>query len=227
MKPSTEWIKSNIKGVIFDLDGTMIDSMSMWDDIDIEYLARFGYELPDDYQKKIEGISFHEVAVYTKKRFRIPDSVEQMMQDWNDMAFDFYQNRIPLKPGVRKFLQFLETNAIPCGIATSNSPELLGAVLDSHNIRNFFSVIVTGSEVAHGKPAPDIYLHAADRLQLKPSECLVFEDVEAGLLAARSAGMNVCAVYDKYSHISVPEAEALSDYYLNGFEELDYEAFEG
>lgn len=227
MKPSVNWIKNQVKGVIFDLDGTLIDSMSMWDDIDIEYLARFGYDLPDDYQKKIEGLSFHEVAVYTKERFQIPDSIEQMMQDWNDMAFAFYRERVPLKPGVRDFLRFLKEQNIPCGIATSNSPELLGAVLTSLKIRDCFSVMVTGSEVEHGKPAPDIYLHAAGHLGLKPSECLVFEDVEAGMEAARAAGMSVCAVYDKHSKISVSDAEALSDYYLNSFEELDYEAVEG
>ena len=223
MKPSVSYIKNSVKGVIFDLDGTLIDSMSMWDDIDVEYLKRFGYDLPDDYQKKIEGLSFHEVAVYTKERFQIPDNIETMMRDWNDMAYDFYRHRVPLKPGVRKFLSFLKEQEIPCGIATSNSPELLNAVLNSLKIHDFFTVMITGSEVEHGKPAPDIYNYAAARMGLKPSECLVFEDVEAGILAARAAEMNVCAVYDQRSKISPSEAEAISDYYLFSFEDIDYE----
>ena len=227
MKLSFNWMKKQIKGVLFDLDGTLLDSMSVWDDIDVEYLAGFGFELPSDYQKKIEGLSFKEVAVYTKQRFGIPDSVEQMMSDWNEMAYEFYRDRVQLKPGALRLLKALKAAGIPCGIATSNSVELLNAVLDSRNLRDYFNVIVTGSEVEHGKPAPDIYLYAAGRIGLKPSECLVFEDVEAGIRSARDAGMTVCAVYDARSKLSAIEAEELSDYYIDGFEEIFDETEEG
>ena len=78
------------KGVIFDLDGTLVDSMWMWEAIDIEYLARFGIELPPDLQKKISGMSFSETAVYFKETFKIPDSLEKIKQTWNEMAFYKY-----------------------------------------------------------------------------------------------------------------------------------------
>ncbi len=220
MKPSLKWIKDNIKGVIFDLDGTLVDSMWMWREIDEEYLARFGYELPDDYQRSIEGFSFHEVAVYTKERFHIPDSTDKMKDDWNRMAYEFYRDRVQLKEGVRNLIQFLKENGIRLGIATSNSRELLEAVLCSKDIFPDFDVIATSSEVTHGKPAPDIYLHVADELHMNSSEVLVFEDVEAGILSGKAAGMSVCTVYDAYSMQTKEELMRLSDYYIESFEDL-------
>lgn len=224
MKPSIKWIKENIKGIIFDLDGTLVDSMWMWHAIDVEYLAGFGLELPDDYQSKIEGLSFHEVAVYTKERFHIPDSTDQMKDDWNRMAYSFYQNRVPLKSGVLQLLNVLKENGIRLGIATSNSRELLECVLNSHQIMQYFDVIATSSEVTRGKPAPDIYLHVSDLLCVSPDNILVFEDVLAGIQSGKAAGMQVCGVYDAYSLQPRDELEAVSDYYIESFEDLLHES---
>ncbi|MBO4281516.1 MAG: HAD family phosphatase [Lachnospiraceae bacterium] len=227
MKPSLQKILTQFKGVIFDLDGTLVDSMWMWRAIDVEYLARFGYELPDDYQKSIEGLSFHEVAVYTKERFHIPDDPEKMKQDWNDMALECYETRVPVKPGVRQFLNELRKAGIRMGIATSNSRTLLETVLGAQKIRPYFDVIATGCEVEHGKPFPDIYLHVAEGLGVKPSDCLVFEDVEAGIRAAVAAGMSVCTVYDPFSESSQETLKEQSDYYIRSYEELFDENSEG
>ena len=95
----------NIEAVIFDMDGTLVDSMWMWHDIDIEYLGRFGIPLPDGLQGKIEGMSFHETAVYFKEHFPIPDSLDKIKADWNTMAWDKYTKEVPLKPNVQPFLQ--------------------------------------------------------------------------------------------------------------------------
>ncbi len=227
MKPSLRQIKTNYKGIIFDLDGTLVDSMWMWRAIDIEYLARFGLELPDDYQKSIEGLSFHEVAVYTKERFGIPDDPEKMKQDWNEMAIEFYRTRVPVKPGVHRFLKELRNAGIKLGIATSNSRTLLETVLHAQHIASYFDVIATGCEVAHGKPFPDIYLHVAEGLDVKPSDCLVFEDVEAGVQAAIAAGMSVCSVYDPFSETRKERLKEQSDYYIMSYEELFDEDSEG
>ena len=94
-----------IDAVIFDMDGSLVDSMWMWHEIDIEYLGRFGIELPPDLQSKIEGMSFHETAVYFKENFLIPDSLEEIKRTWNEMAWDKYTHEVPLKPGISEFLQ--------------------------------------------------------------------------------------------------------------------------
>ncbi len=210
----------DIKAVIFDLDGSLVDSMWMWRDIDIEYLGRFGIPLPDDLQRSIEGMSFSETAVYFKEHFPIPDSIEQMKEDWNRMAWDKYMHQVPLKDGVREFLEGCVERGILLGIATSNSRELVENIAAVHGLHNIFRCIMTGCEVAKGKPAPDIYLKVAQILGVEPCNCLVFEDIVPGIQAGKSAGMRVCAVEDEYSIDSRDAKKALADHYIETFRGL-------
>ena len=145
------------KAVIFDLDGTLVDSMWMWKAIDIEYLARYDLECPDDLQREIEGMSFSETASYFKRRFGLGDSLDEIKDAWVRMSIDKYKNEVTLKPGARAFLDYIRNSGIPAGIATSNGRAMVDAVLDSLDIRRYFQVVATACEVAAGKPAPDIY----------------------------------------------------------------------
>lgn len=208
------------KAVIFDLDGTLIDSMWMWESIDIEYLGRFGIPYQKDIQKKIEGMSFSETAVYFKKRFQIADSLEQMKEDWNRMAYEKYKHEVPLKKGALEFLNYLKKNGIKMGIATSNSKTLVDIVLEKHNILEYFDSIHTACEVKKGKPAPDIYLLVAKELEVEPKDCLVFEDVFQGIMAGKNAGMTTCGVEDKFSAGQRMEKQAAADYYIESYEEI-------
>lgn len=210
----------NIDAVILDVDGTIADSMWMWKQIDIEYLDRFGIPLPEDLQKNIEGMSFRETAHYFKEHFKIQDSVEQMMCDWNEMAAHKYQYEIPLKEGVMSFLSKCRTKGILLGIATSNSAELLGYLLKAHQLENYFDVIITGSDGLKGKPSPDMYLEAANRLSVDTSKCLVFEDIIPGILAGKRAGMKVCAIDDAYSRDVISEKKEQADYFIDSFVEI-------
>ena len=209
-----------IEAAIFDLDGTLIDSMWMWRQIDVEYLAQFGIPLPDDLQETIEGWSFNETAKYFQERFGITDDINVIKAEWNAMAYDFYQNKVQLKPGVTEFLKELKKRGIRCGIATSNSNELVAAVLRNLKVREYFEEIHTACEVEHGKPFPDIYLLVSRKLGVEPSKCLVFEDILPGIEAGKAAGMKVCAVYDEYSHKELAVKIARSDYYFRGFDEI-------
>lgn len=137
----------NTDAVIFDLDGSLVDSMWLWRAIDIEYLGKFGVSLPEDLQSRIEGMSFHETAVYFKENFPIPDSLEQIKETWNRMAWDKYANEVPLKPGVPEFLALCKEQGIRLGIATSNSRELVTNVVNVHHIQDSFSCIMTGCDV--------------------------------------------------------------------------------
>ena len=210
----------NIDAIIFDVDGTIADSMWMWKQIDIEYLDRFGIPLPADLQKNIEGMSFRETAHYFKEHFKIQDSIEQMMSDWNEMAAQKYRYEIPLKAGVLNFLERCRTKGILLGIATSNSAELLGYLLEAHKLESFFDVIITGSDGLKGKPAPDMYLEAARRLSVDASKCLVFEDIIPGILAGKRAGMKVCAIDDAYSRDVLAKKKEESDFFIESFEEI-------
>lgn len=208
------------QAVLFDLDGTLVDSMWMWTEIDIEYLSRFGKPFSKDLQKDIEGMSFTETAVYFRERFSLPDSIEQIKADWIAMSLDKYAHEVPLKPYAGEFLRLLKEKGIRTGVATSNYREMVDACVKHLAIGSYLDVICTACEVARGKPHPDIYLHTADKLHAKAENCLVFEDIPAGIRAGKAAGMTVVAVDDAFSKEDEAGKRALSDYFIR-----DYSAF--
>ena len=210
----------HIQAVIFDIDGTLVDSMGVWHEIDVEYFQVIGVPMPPTIQKDIEGMSFSETAVYFKETFGIPDSLDEIKNTWNEMAFYKYTHEVPLKPGVYDFLKRLKEKGIRTGIATSNSKELAEAVVQSLHISGYMDEIHTSCEVAKGKPAPDIYLLVAECLEVKPEECLVFEDIPEGILAGVRAGMKTCAVEDDFSISMTEEKKELADYYITHYDEV-------
>lgn len=209
-----------IKAVLFDLDGSLVDSMWLWRDIDIEYLGRFGISLPEGLQSEIEGMSFSETAVYFKNRFGIPDDIPTIKEEWNRMAWDKYTHQVPLKEGAKEFVEYCREKDIRLGIATSNSRELVENVISVLGLSHCFDTIVTGCDVERGKPSPDVYLEAAKRCQVEPSACLVFEDIVPGILAGKAAGMKVCAVDDQYSLHQREEKMRLADYYITDYRDI-------
>lgn len=212
--------------VIFDMDGTLVNSMWMWKEIDIEYLKRYGITTPQNpkqleiIQKEIEGMSFTETAIYFKERFAITDSLEKIKQDWNQMAYEIYCTKVPYKKGALKFLEHCKANGKKLGVATSNSRELVDAVGKVLHFDQYFDCIMTSCEAKRGKPAPDVYLAVAERLGVEPSRCLVFEDLPAGIKAGNAAGMTVIAIEDDYSKDMKQEKTELAEYFINDYEEL-------
>lgn len=218
--PQKQDFLKDTDAVIFDLDGTLVDSMWIWRQIDLEYLGRFGIPLPENLQSDIEGMSFHETAVYFQERFGIPDALEQIKDTWNAMAWDKYEREVPLKHGVREFLDRCRARGIRLGIATSNSRALTENIVRAHGLQGYFDCIMTGCDVKKGKPAPDVYLAVAKQMQVKPERCLVFEDIIPGILAGKNAGMRVCAVEDAYSADIRAKKRELADYYIKDYAEL-------
>lgn len=213
-------ILDNFDAIIFDLDGTLVDSMWLWKDIDIEYLSRFGIAYNEKLQSEIEGKSFTETAIYFKENFGITDTIEEIKNDWNEMAYLKYKEQVSLKTGALEFLKLLKEKGKKLGIATSNSTQLTEVCLNSLNISSLFDVVITGSDIKTGKPAPDIYLENAKRLKVLPERCLVFEDIPVGIMAGKNAGMKTCAVADEYSRDLTDEKLELSDYSI-----IDYKDF--
>lgn len=210
----------NIKACIFDMDGTLIESMGLWKEIDREFFARYNKELPADYQKRIEGLNMYETAVCTKEYYGFDMSVEAMMAEWNEMAKIAYSEEIKFKPYAKEALFLLKQKGIKLGVATSNSGYLFNAFADSNNIYDLIEVAVVGEDVTKGKPEPECYLTVADRLKVEPKNCLVFEDILVGLTAGKKAGMKLCAVWDSYSVYQWEEKKAFADCYINDFAEL-------
>ena len=209
-------------GCIFDMDGSLVDSMWVWTAIDREFLGRHGYEVPEGFQKDLGGMSLKEMSYYFKKRFSLPASPEEIQEEWNRMAFYKYRHEVPLKPGAEALLAWLKERHIKAGIATSNSRKLAEALLESLGLSDYFHAVVTGDEVTKGKPDPEIYLKASRKMGADPDRCLVFEDIVPGLQAGLAAGMEVCSVWDRASAGKQQEKEALAHYSIRDFRDIEY-----
>ena len=214
----------HIQAVIFDIDGTLVDSMGVWYDIDVEYFKLLGIPMPPTIQKDIEGMSFTETAIYFKETFDIREkTIDDIKFDWISMAHEKYLYEIKAKPGVREFIRFLKEKGIKTGCATSNDRNLALAALKPHGWLEKMDSVRTACEVNAGKPAPDIYLKVAEDLGVKPENCLVFEDIPNGMRAGKAAGMTVIGVEDENAKKHKEEIDTICDYFIKDY----YDMLEG
>ena len=211
---------TDIKGVIFDLDGTLVDSMWVWSQIDVDYLKMKGYSMPKNLRSEIVHLSFSQTAVYFKEKFNLSDSIEKISSDWHNMAYDHYSNNVKLKLGVKDFLNYLKSYKIKIALATSNSVPLLEACLKHNGVYDYFDSITITDEVSKGKDCPDVYLLAASKLDVNPKDCLVFEDILPAVQGAKAANMKVIAVKDDECLDSKEDLLKYADKYIHSFVEL-------
>lgn len=216
----------NIDAVIFDLDGTLINSMWVWKHVDEIYMKKYQITQPNDFHSVMEGMSYTEVAAYFRDTFQLPMTVEEIKQEWLDMSIDMYRNDVQLKEGVTEFLDYLQSRNIKIGLATSCSMAHVEAVLEGRQIRHYFHALSTSCAVNAGKPAPDVYLKAAQDMMVDPSHCLTFEDVPKGIMAGKNAGMTTCAVEDIGNVKQRIELRELANYYITTFHDVIQNTYE-
>lgn len=207
------------KGIIFDLDGTLIDSLNLWSDIDKIFFEKRDIKIDRDLYPEVKGKSYTETVQYLKKTFNLEESIEKLKKERNILAQKFYK-KVELKNDVLKFLDYLRDNNKKIGIATSNSRYLANIALTNLKIKKYFSVLITSCDVKKGKPSPDVFLKAAKELDIKPSECIVFEDSIDGVKAAKEANMDVVAVYDTNQRKYKKKLIDLADIYIYSYKEL-------
>lgn len=211
---------NEIKAIIFDLDGTLIDSMYVWHKIDIDFLAERGLKVPPDYEQAIKTMHFETAAEYTIARFGFKETPQEIMSIWLNMALNEYAHNVRLKDNVEELLKRLKTLSVKIGIATSSKPILAEPVLKNNGVYDCFDMICYTSEVGLDKRHPDIYLLTAKKLGVKPEECIVFEDIIDGINGAKLAGMRTIAVYDEGSADDVEILKSVADKYIYSFTEL-------
>ncbi|NMM93559.1 beta-phosphoglucomutase [Bifidobacterium sp. DSM 109957] len=206
------------KAAIFDLDGTLLDSMGVWDQVDIDCLGRRGIDVPDDYMTKVASMQFRQIAEYTIARFDLHDTPEQLMDEWDAMARTAYATVVEAKPGALEYLKELKASGARLGVATSLSPQLREPALSHVGMMELFDEIVSVDDAGNiGKDHPDVYLLAASRLGVEPCQCTVFEDLLIGIKSAKSVGMSVWAMHDDSSAGDWPEICDLADGVLFDF----------
>lgn len=215
-----EMLLENKEAVIFDIDGTLIDSMGVWTEVDRIYLDRHHKEMPENLQRDLAGLSILQTADYFREVIGIDDPPETMLAEWNELAFEQYRYQIQMKPGAARWLALIAEKGLPMAVCTSNTRALAMTALQTHDVEKYLKVILTGEDVVKGKPDPYIYLTAAERMGVNPANCLVFEDIPEGIQAGLSAGMKVCAVQDDFSDYQDAEKKKLADYYIQSFEDI-------
>ena len=207
------------KAAIFDLDGTLLDSMGVWQEVDRVFLERRGIALPDDYAAAISPMGFPAAAEYTKKRFSLDEDEDAIMAEWHALAVDAYANHVGLKHGVMEYLSSLRKRGIPFAAATASQAVFYLPALRRLGIDDWFSSVTEISEVSRGKGNPDIYLRAADKLGYPAEDCAVFEDIVPGVRGAAAGGFYTVAVYDEHC-VNAELLRAICDRYIYSFSEL-------
>lgn len=206
---------------IFDMDGTIMDSLGIWERIDYDFLEKKrGIKVPHDYVHDIAAMSFSEIAQYTKARFNLPDTPQQLMQEWTDMAIYEYSHNVLLKPFVKAFIEYLKNNGKKIVLCTSSPEYFFKPAITNNGIYDLFDAFANTCEAGEGKNSPKVYLMAAQKAGVPPEKCIVFEDVISAALSAKKAGMTVCGVYDERSRSRQEELRAVCDMYITGFNEL-------
>ncbi len=186
----------SFRAVIFDLDGVLADSEPWWNEIDKKLLADYDINYDGEYHRNVLGVSYRLAVEFYKKAFGLSVCTEEMMRRRAEIATEFFAHRIDLFPSVKEVLQQLRRMNLSLAIATSSVSASARPFLDRHRLMAFFDAIVTGDEIERGKPHPDIYLCAAEKLGISADECLVIEDALFGIAAAKNANMHVAAIPD-------------------------------
>lgn len=213
---------NNFDAAIFDMDGTIMDSLGIWERIDYDFLEKKrGIKVPEDYVHAIGAMSFQEIADYTKNRFSLPDTPEELMQEWTDMAIYEYSHNVKVKPYVREYMEYLKKNGKKIVLCTSSPEHFFIPALKNNKIYDLFDAFANTCEAGEGKNSTKVFLLAAAKVKTPPERCIAFEDVLSAAKSAKKAGMYVCGVYDERSRHYTEELRALCDMYITGFNELE------
>ncbi|HZS25068.1 MAG TPA: HAD family phosphatase [Gaiellaceae bacterium] len=182
-----------IESVVFDLDGVLIRSEEVWDEVRERYVRDRGGRYDDEIQRAMMGMSSNEWSRYLHETAGVPDEPSAINADVVRLMLARYRDDLPLIDGAVAAVHRL-AQRYPLGLASSSNRELIDAVLELAGIAGCFRATVSSEEVAHGKPAPDVYLEAARRLGVEPTRCAAIEDSHGGIRAAKAAGMRVIAI---------------------------------
>ena len=208
-----------IRGAIFDVDGTLLDSMFIWDTIGETYLRSIGYQPKENLNETFKNMSLHQAARYYQTEYGVTRSIDEIMDGVNAMLERYYRFEVPLKPGVAELLERLRQDGVRLCIATATDRHLVEAALDRCGVLSCFGEIFTCNEVGHGKDEPDIFEAALRFLGTRREETLVFDDALYAVRTAKEAGFPVAAVYDSHER-SQAEVRARSDLYLEDLTQL-------
>lgn len=211
-----------IKGAIFDLDGTLFDSMFIWDTIGSDYLHSIGYQPKENLGNVVKTSSLYQVACHFKSEYGVSLSLDEIMNGVNNMVEKYYKYEVLLKPGISEFLKRLKENNVKMCIATATDKHLVEMATERCGIRKYFSEIFTCTAVGHGKNEPNIYREALKHLDTDKSQTVIFEDALYAIKTAKKDGFITTGILDCHEK-NQTEVQSISDFYITDFN--DCEAF--
>ncbi|MDY4104830.1 MAG: HAD family phosphatase [Oscillospiraceae bacterium] len=212
-----------IKGVIFDMDGTLLDTMYFWDKVGDTYLRQMGREPEPDLGKKMLSFSMRGGAEYLQSAYDLPLTAEEVQEGIRNVINNFYETTADFKPGARQFMERLKALGIPMVLATATDRPQVEAAFRRLGVLEDFQCVLTCSEVGRDKTEPEIYFRAAECMGTRPEDTWVFEDTTHAAATVKRAGFRLAGVYDEASRGMQYDLRDLSDYYLLDF--TDFESF--
>ena len=209
-----------LKGAIFDLDGTILDSMFIWDTIGEDYLRSLGKEPKENLKETFKTFTLEQAAHYYIENYGVTLSVDEIIDGVNKMVERYYAETVPLKPGIEVFLQKLKVKGVKICIATVTDKPLVEVALDRLGVRDYFSEIFTCASVGHSKEEPHIYRAAQKHLGTSKGETVVFEDALHALKTAKADGFVTAGVFDIHEE-NQAELKTTADHYIKDYSEFD------
>lgn len=208
-----------IKAVIFDMDGLLIDTEPIWTLADQMFLAGYGKTYRPTDKSRFMGSGVREFIFFIKKKFSLFENEEKLLSERMGIFQNLVNENLKLMPGAVNLLLELSNNGYLLAMATGNTRQVMDLMTENLKVRKYFSVTVSNDEVPRGKPAPDIFIEAARRLDISPKECLVLEDAINGIIAAKAAGMKAIAVCDQ--RYNKPESFTEADMVVGSLKEIN------
>lgn len=209
-----------IEGAIFDFDGTLFDSMYIWDEVGEDLLKSLNKKAKPGFREKIKPMSLWQSASYCKEEYGIKLSVEEIIVRINDIVSDYYINKVEPKPYVKDFLESLRKKDIKMCIATVSDKALIESALKRCDLEKYFTDVLDCKDIPEGKQSPEIYLKALEVLGSKPENTCVFEDAAHALITVKSAGFIVAAIYDSFEN-DQNMVRRTADIYLENYKDVD------
>ena len=206
--------------IIFDLDGTLIDSNSIWIDVDIQFLSRRGKEITPEYTEFVTHAIFPTAARFTKDYYQLDDSLEEIQAEWMELARAAYQFHAPCKPGVLEYMELCQKRGDQMALFTASVPELGRMAVERLGFDRYLSELIFAHDLGLDKHNPEAFRMAVQKLGVSPGECTMFEDSARNCAAAKVAGLTVVGVYDRFYADRQAQVKESSHRYIMSFEEL-------
>ena len=221
--PSQLWPPA-FDAAIFDFDGTIADTGWIWEEVDRAFLGARGIPYTKEYARRLSVLGFSAGAEYTIETYGLHEDPEDICAEWTRMSHALYRTHVQLRAGAERYIQSLRRLGLPVALATANEPELTSS-MELVDLPALFDVCIHGREIGATKDEPDIYLEAARRMRVKPERCIVFEDIEPGLTAAKSVGFITCAVSSGHESQQLDRVRKAADLFLEDWRDINLGTF--